>query len=49
MPSKSIKQKKFFAAAAHSTKFRKKVGISKKVAAEFHEADKKKTRKKKRG
>ena len=39
MPSKSEKQKKFMAAAAHSPKFAKQVGISQSVAKEFHNAD----------
>ena len=40
MPSKSPKQKKFMAAAAHNPKFAKKAGIKQKVAKEFHSADK---------
>ena len=39
MPSKSLKQKKFMAAAAHSPKFAKEAGIPSKVAKEFHNAD----------
>lgn len=39
MPSKSEKQKKFMAAAAHNPKFAKKAGIPQKVAKEFHNAD----------
>lgn len=39
MPSKSEKQKKFMAAAAHSPKFAKEAGIPQKVAKEFHNAD----------
>jgi hypothetical protein len=42
MPSKSKKQKRFMAAAAHSKKFAKKAGISRKVAKEFNRADKRK-------
>lgn len=42
MPSKTLKQKKFMAAAAHSKKFAKKAGISQKVAKEFNKADKRK-------
>lgn len=42
MPSKSAKQRRFMAAAAHSPKFAKKAGISQKVAKEFHAADKRK-------
>ena len=40
MPSKSAKQARLMAAAAHSPSFAKKVGISKKVAGEFNRADK---------
>jgi hypothetical protein len=40
MPSKSSKQRKFMAAAAHNPKFAKKAGIPRKVAKEFHAADK---------
>lgn len=46
MPSKSKKQEKFMAAAAHSPKFAKKAGISTKVAKEFNRADTKKKRRK---
>lgn len=46
MPSKSKKQAKFMAAAAHNPKFAKKAGISGKVAKEFNNADKAKKRKK---
>lgn len=42
MPSKSKKQKRFMAAAAHNKSFAKKAGISQSVAREFHAADKKK-------
>lgn len=41
MPSKSAKQKRLMAAAAHNPKFAKKVGVPVKVAKEFHCADKK--------
>ena len=41
MPSKSEKQKKLMAAAAHNPSFAKKAGVSVKVAKEFHAADKK--------
>ena len=41
MPSKSPKQKRFMAAAAHSPKFAKEAGISQKVAKEFNRADQK--------
>lgn len=39
MPSKSPKQKRFMAAAAHDAVFAKKVGISQTVAREFNRAD----------
>jgi hypothetical protein len=39
MPSKSTKQKKFMAAAAHNPEFAAKAGIPVKVAKEFHNAD----------
>lgn len=42
MPSKSPKQKRTMAAAAHDPKFAKKVGIPQKVAREFNKADQKK-------
>lgn len=44
MPSKSAKQARFMAAAAHNPKFAKKAGISQSVAKEFHSADKRKKR-----
>lgn len=44
MPSKTPKQRKFVAAAAHSPKFARKAGIPRKVAKEFHAADKTKKR-----
>lgn len=40
MPSKSAKQARTMAAAAHSPKFAKKVGIPQKVAKDFNQADK---------
>lgn len=48
MPSKSEKQKKLMAAAAHNSAFAKKVGVPTKVAKEFNKADtaKKVTKKK---
>lgn len=46
MPSKSKKQAKFMAAAAHDPKFAKKAGIPGKVAKEFNRADKAKKRRK---
>lgn len=47
MPSKSKKQRKFMAAAAHNPKFAKEAGIPQSVAKEFHAADKAKKRRKK--
>ena len=46
MPSKSEKQKKIMAAAAHNPAFAKKVGIPVKVAKEFNKADTAKAAKK---
>ena len=40
MPSKSAKQARTMAAAAHSKAFARKVGIPQKVAKEFNQADK---------
>lgn len=40
MPSKSPKQRRTMAAAAHNPAFAKKVGIPQNVAREFNEADK---------
>ena len=40
MPSKSTKQARTMAAAAHNPAFAKKVGIPTKVAKEFNRADK---------
>lgn len=48
MPSKSKKQAKMMAAAAHDPKFAKKVGIPMSVAQEFHRADKAKKHLKKK-
>lgn len=42
MPSKSKKQAKMMAAAAHSPEFAKKVGVPQKVAKEYAAADKRK-------
>lgn len=39
MPSKSKKQARFMAAAAHNPKFAKKAGIKQSVAKEFNQAD----------
>ncbi len=44
MPSKSAKQRRLMAAAAHNRKFAKKVGIPMSVAKEFNRADKAKKR-----
>jgi hypothetical protein len=40
VPSTSLKQKKFMAAASHNPSFAKKAGISVSVAKEFNQADK---------
>ena len=40
MPSRSEKQARMFAAAAHDPKFAKRVGVSQKVARKFNAADK---------
>lgn len=42
MPSKTPKQARTMAAAAHNPKFAKKLGIPTKVAREFNKADQKK-------
>lgn len=39
MPSKTPKQARLMAAAAHSPKFAKKVGVPVSVAKEFNQAD----------
>lgn len=44
MPSKTAKQKRTMAAAAHNPSFAKKMGIPQGVAKEFNQADKKKKR-----
>lgn len=46
MPSKSPKQARTMAAAAHNPAFAKKVGIPQKVAKEFNKADAKKSKRK---
>ena len=46
-PSKTPKQKRTMAAAAHDPKFAKKVGIPTSVAKDFNAADKAKGKKKK--
>jgi hypothetical protein len=45
MPSKSIAQKLFMAAIAHSPEFAKKVGVPQSVAKDFEKADKKEDKK----
>lgn len=45
MPSKSAKQKRFMAAAAHDKGFAKRAGIKQSVAKEFNRADSKKGKK----
>jgi len=40
MPSRSQKQRRFMAAAAHDPGFAKRAGIPEKVAKEFNAADK---------
>jgi len=40
MPSKSAKQARLMAAAAHDPKFAKRAGVPQKVAKEFNQADK---------
>ena len=47
MPSKSPKQKRFMAAAAHNPSFAKKAKIPVSVAQEYHAADRAKARKRK--
>jgi phosphoribosylamine-glycine ligase len=47
VPSKTKKQARFMAAAAHNKEFAKKAGIPQKVAKEFNNADKAKNRRKK--
>lgn len=47
MPSKTPKQKRTMAAAAHNPAFAKKVGIPQSVAKEFNRADQAKDQKKK--
>ena len=48
MPSKSKKQERFMRAAAHSSAFAKKAGISQGVAREFVRADERKKKRKRR-
>jgi hypothetical protein len=47
MPSKTPKQARTMAAAAHNPAFAKKIGIPAKVAKEFNRADKSSPKKKK--
>jgi hypothetical protein len=42
MPSKTEKQRRTMAAAAHDKSFAKKMGIPQKVAKEFNKSDQKK-------
>lgn len=44
MPSKSAKQRRFMAAAAHNSAFAAKAGIPQSVAQEFNAADQAKKR-----
>jgi hypothetical protein len=44
MPSKTAKQRRTMAAAAHNPAFAKKVGIPQKVAKDFNRADQRKAR-----
>lgn len=46
MPSKTPKQKRTMAAAAHSPAFARKMGIPQEVARDFNQADKRKAHKK---
>lgn len=48
MPSVTEKQRKFMAAACHDKEFADKVGIDRELACEFHKADKKRQKKKRR-
>lgn len=48
MPSKSKAQKKLMQAAAHSSEFAKKVGVTVKVAKEYVKEDKAKAKGKKK-
>lgn len=47
MPSKSAKQARTMRAAAHDPEFAKRVGIPRKVAKEYVEADKRRAKPKK--
>jgi hypothetical protein len=49
MPSKSAKQARFMAAAAHNPAFAKKAGISQSVAEEFNAADERNAAARKKG
>lgn len=48
MPSKTAKQKRMMAAAAHDPAFAKKVGVPQSVAKEFNKADAAKGKKQKK-
>ena len=48
MPSKTAKQRRTMAAAAHDPRFAKKVGIPQSVAREFNKADQKGGKRRKR-
>jgi len=47
MPSRSLKQKRTMAAAAHDPEFAEKLGIPQSVAKKFNRADKRSKRRKK--
>ena len=49
MPSKTSKQRRTMAAAAHDLKFAKRLGIPQKVAREFNRADARKAAQKRKG
>jgi len=48
MPSKSSKQERFMQAVAHSKEFAKKAGVPQSVGKEFNDADKAKSKVKKK-
>jgi hypothetical protein len=48
MPSKSERQRRLMAAAAHSSKFAKKVGVPMSVAKKFNRADARKSKARKK-
>ena len=49
MPSKTPRQKRTMAAAAHDPAFAKKLGIPPKVAKDFNQADKRQGKNRQRG